>query len=110
MPELPEVEVVRAGLAPAVTGARVAAVDVLDERSLTRHDAASGDFESLLTGARIEREHVAALGAGLVHGLVEGGLGVRLEGGIEGESDVAAHRGEGIDLFVEEHPPACVAL
>ncbi|KRE30128.1 bifunctional DNA-formamidopyrimidine glycosylase/DNA-(apurinic or apyrimidinic site) lyase [Agromyces sp. Soil535] len=54
MPELPEVEVVRAGLAPAVTGARVAAVDVLDTRALTRHDAASGDFEALLTGARIE--------------------------------------------------------
>ncbi|MFC5791889.1 bifunctional DNA-formamidopyrimidine glycosylase/DNA-(apurinic or apyrimidinic site) lyase [Agromyces tardus] len=54
MPELPEVEVVRAGLAPAVTGARVAAVEVLDPRSLKRHDAASGDFEALVTGARIE--------------------------------------------------------
>jgi len=54
VPELPEVEVVRAGLAPAVTGARIAAVDVLDTRSLTRHDAASGDFEAILTGARIE--------------------------------------------------------
>ena len=54
MPELPEVEVVRAGLAPAVTGARVTAVDVLDPRALTRHQAASGDFESLVTGARIE--------------------------------------------------------
>ncbi|MFF2369614.1 bifunctional DNA-formamidopyrimidine glycosylase/DNA-(apurinic or apyrimidinic site) lyase [Agromyces sp. NPDC058110] len=53
MPELPEVEVVRAGLAPAVTGARIAAVDVLDERALTRHDAASGNFEALATGARI---------------------------------------------------------
>ncbi|SFR75386.1 DNA-(apurinic or apyrimidinic site) lyase [Agromyces sp. CF514] len=53
MPELPEVEVVRAGLAPAVTGARIAAVDVLDERALTRHDGASGDFEALATGARI---------------------------------------------------------
>lgn len=54
MPELPEVEVVRAGLAPAVTGAVVVAVEVLEPRSLKRHDAASGDFESLLTGARIE--------------------------------------------------------
>ncbi|KQM83203.1 bifunctional DNA-formamidopyrimidine glycosylase/DNA-(apurinic or apyrimidinic site) lyase [Agromyces sp. Leaf222] len=53
MPELPEVEVVRAGLAPAVTGARIAAVDVLDARALTRHDAASGDFEALTTGATI---------------------------------------------------------
>ena len=54
MPELPEVEVVRAELAPAVTGSRVTAVDVLDDRALTRHDAASGDFEAVVTGARIE--------------------------------------------------------
>lgn len=54
MPELPEVEVVRAGLAPAVTGAIVSAVEVLEPRSLKRHDAASGDFETLLTGARID--------------------------------------------------------
>lgn len=54
MPELPEVEVVRAGLAPAVTGARIAGVEVLDTRSLKRHEAASGDFERLLTGERIE--------------------------------------------------------
>lgn len=54
MPELPEVEVVRAGLAPAVTRARIAGVEVLDARSLKRHEAASGDFERLLTGERIE--------------------------------------------------------
>jgi formamidopyrimidine-DNA glycosylase len=53
VPELPEVEVVRAGLAPAVTGAVVAGVEVLDARSLKRHDPASGAFEALLTGARI---------------------------------------------------------
>lgn len=54
MPELPEVEVVRAGLAPAVTGATVTAVEVLDQRALTRHDPAIGDFEALVTGARID--------------------------------------------------------
>ena len=43
MPELPEVEVVRAGLAPAVTGARVAAVEVRDPRALKRHLPTSGD-------------------------------------------------------------------
>lgn len=37
MPELPEVEVVRAGLAPAVTGARVVGVSVEDHRALKRH-------------------------------------------------------------------------
>ena len=45
VPELPEVEVVRAGLAPAVTGARIAAVEVLDsaiaERGTRRHPATS---------------------------------------------------------------------
>ena len=74
MPELPEVEVVRAGLAPAITGARVVAVEVVDPRALKRHlplggadatgvgrhgvslDAESGalraaDFERRLTGA-----------------------------------------------------------
>lgn len=53
MPELPEVEVVRAGLAPAVTGARIAGVDVLDPRSLKRHDPATGDFAARLAGRRI---------------------------------------------------------
>jgi formamidopyrimidine-DNA glycosylase len=52
VPELPEVEVVRAGLAPAVTGATVIAVTVFDERSLKRHDGPSEDFIARLTGAR----------------------------------------------------------
>ena len=43
MPELPEVEVVRAGLAPAVTGARVIAAQVLDARALKRHVPLAGD-------------------------------------------------------------------
>ncbi|QBE50044.1 bifunctional DNA-formamidopyrimidine glycosylase/DNA-(apurinic or apyrimidinic site) lyase [Leucobacter triazinivorans] len=37
MPELPEVEVVRAGLAPAVDGARVLGAEVRDPRALKRH-------------------------------------------------------------------------
>ena len=51
MPELPEVEVVRAGLEPAVTGASVASVAVFDERSLRRHDGPAEDFIDRLTGA-----------------------------------------------------------
>ncbi|GAA1610557.1 bifunctional DNA-formamidopyrimidine glycosylase/DNA-(apurinic or apyrimidinic site) lyase [Leucobacter chromiireducens] len=43
MPELPEVEVVRAGLAPAVTGARVVAAEVRDPRALKRHVPLGGD-------------------------------------------------------------------
>ncbi|GAB3599546.1 bifunctional DNA-formamidopyrimidine glycosylase/DNA-(apurinic or apyrimidinic site) lyase [Microbacterium tumbae] len=53
MPELPEVEVVRAGLAPAVVGAIVTGVSVLDERALTRHPAGAADFVRLLEGATI---------------------------------------------------------
>lgn len=63
MPELPEVEVVRAGLAQAVTGARIHAVEVFDVRSLKRHNTSitgasspeerSADFERRLTGAAL---------------------------------------------------------
>ncbi|WP_022886489.1 bifunctional DNA-formamidopyrimidine glycosylase/DNA-(apurinic or apyrimidinic site) lyase [Glaciibacter superstes] len=52
MPELPEVEVVRAGLEPAVAGAVIDGVEVFDERSLRRHDRRSGDFAALLDGQR----------------------------------------------------------
>jgi formamidopyrimidine-DNA glycosylase len=52
MPELPEVEVVRLGLLPAVSGATVAAVTVFDERSLRRHDGPAEDFVDRLTGAQ----------------------------------------------------------
>ncbi|MFE1644895.1 bifunctional DNA-formamidopyrimidine glycosylase/DNA-(apurinic or apyrimidinic site) lyase [Microbacterium sp. P01] len=53
MPELPEVEVVRAGLAPAVTGAVITGVAVRDERALTRHAGSGLHFEGLLTDRRI---------------------------------------------------------
>ncbi len=53
MPELPEVEVVRHGLQPAVTGATIDAVEVLDERSLKRHSGPAEDFIERLTGARL---------------------------------------------------------
>lgn len=52
MPELPEVEVVRHGLEPVVTGATVTRVEVLDARSLRRHDGPEEDFVERLTGAR----------------------------------------------------------
>ena len=53
MPELPEVEVVRAGLEPAVTGAIIDAVTVFEERSLRRHDGPSEDFIERLVGRSI---------------------------------------------------------
>jgi formamidopyrimidine-DNA glycosylase len=51
MPELPEVEVVRSGLEPAVTGAVVTGVEVADRRSLRRHLGPT--FEDELTGRTI---------------------------------------------------------
>ncbi|MCC4249297.1 bifunctional DNA-formamidopyrimidine glycosylase/DNA-(apurinic or apyrimidinic site) lyase [Microbacterium testaceum] len=54
MPELPEVEVVRAGLEPAVSGALIASVDVRDARALTRHTGTGEHFEAELTGRRID--------------------------------------------------------
>lgn len=53
MPELPEVEVVRAGLAPAVIGSLITAVSVFDERALTRHAAGPSDFVARLEGRRV---------------------------------------------------------
>ncbi|MCU1416560.1 MAG: bifunctional DNA-formamidopyrimidine glycosylase/DNA-(apurinic or apyrimidinic site) lyase [Schumannella sp.] len=54
MPELPEVEVVRAGLAPVATGARVDRVVVLEPRSLRRHAGPPEDFVARLTGAAFD--------------------------------------------------------
>jgi len=42
--------VVRAGLAPAVTGARVTAITIFDERSLRRHPGPAEDFVDRLVG------------------------------------------------------------
>ena len=53
MPELPEVETVRAGLEPVLTGALVRDIRVLDERSLKRHLAGPADFVNTLIGSRI---------------------------------------------------------
>ncbi|MGZ8804575.1 MAG: bifunctional DNA-formamidopyrimidine glycosylase/DNA-(apurinic or apyrimidinic site) lyase [Microbacterium sp.] len=50
MPELPEVEVVRAGLDPAVTGSTVLGVTVVDERALTRYAGTSAQFEAAFAG------------------------------------------------------------
>ena len=57
MPELPEVEVVRAGLERHVLGARIVAVEVLHPRPIRRHLAGASAFADelrgrVLTGAR----------------------------------------------------------
>lgn len=53
MPELPEVEVVRAGLAPIVTGATVRSVTVADARSIRRFPGTPSAFAARLEGATI---------------------------------------------------------
>jgi len=50
MPELPEVEVVRRGLEPALTGRRVQAVRVLHPRPVRRHEAGPDAFAAALAG------------------------------------------------------------
>lgn len=50
VPELPEVEVVRAGLADRITGLQIDAVDVLHPRPVRRHLAGPEDFAARLTG------------------------------------------------------------
>ncbi|MGQ7295478.1 Fpg/Nei family DNA glycosylase [Quadrisphaera sp. KR29] len=54
MPELPEVEVVRRGLARWTTGARVDAVEVLHPRPVRRHTAGADDLVARLRGARVD--------------------------------------------------------
>ncbi|GAC1442747.1 MAG: bifunctional DNA-formamidopyrimidine glycosylase/DNA-(apurinic or apyrimidinic site) lyase [Mycobacteriales bacterium] len=53
MPELPEVEVVRVGLAKGVVGRTIERVDVLHPRSVRRHLAGPRDFEDLLAARTI---------------------------------------------------------
>lgn len=54
MPELPEVEVVRRGLDPALRGAVIEGVAVHDARALTRHRGGVADFETTLAGRRVD--------------------------------------------------------
>ena len=53
MPELPEVETVRAGLAEFIAGATIDAVEVFDSRSLKRHQPGPVDFVKTLTGSKV---------------------------------------------------------
>lgn len=53
MPELPEVEVVRRGLARWVRGRTVTGVEVLDPRSIRRHALGTEDFIGNIEGATV---------------------------------------------------------
>lgn len=54
MPELPEVETVRLGLAHLVAGARVTGVRVLDARAVRRQPGGAGSFARRLAGRVLE--------------------------------------------------------
>ncbi|HZL80650.1 MAG TPA: DNA-formamidopyrimidine glycosylase family protein, partial [Demequina sp.] len=54
MPELPEVETVRDGLARHVLDRTVTAVEVRREYSVRRHEGGPLDFAGRLTGRRFE--------------------------------------------------------
>jgi formamidopyrimidine-DNA glycosylase len=53
MPELPEVETVRIGLAKSITGATITGLKVYDARSLKRHLSGKSDFEKKLIGRQV---------------------------------------------------------
>ncbi|HET6504970.1 MAG TPA: bifunctional DNA-formamidopyrimidine glycosylase/DNA-(apurinic or apyrimidinic site) lyase [Amycolatopsis sp.] len=54
MPELPEVEVVRAGLQAHVAGRVIAKAEVLHPRAIRRHPAGAEDFTGRLAGLPVE--------------------------------------------------------
>ena len=54
MPELPEVETVRRGLAEHVSGRTIRSVDVLHQRAVRRHVLGAVDFAGRLAGQRID--------------------------------------------------------
>ena len=53
MPELPEVETVRRGLAAHVAGRTITAVRVHHPRAVRRHEAGAADLTARLLGQRI---------------------------------------------------------
>ena len=53
MPELPEVETVRAGLAKSITNATVTGLRIHDPRSLKRHLSGVQDFQTKLVGSKV---------------------------------------------------------
>ena len=105
MPELPEVETVRAGLAEHSVGRPVQAVRVVDARSLRRHLPGPAHFEAALTGRALrgayrrgkylwltlsEPDGALADEALVVHLGMSGQLLVRDEPGEASESDSAS--------------------
>lgn len=96
MPELPEVETVRDGLARHVLGREVVAVDVRRGSSVRRHDGGPVDFAARLTGRRL----VAAVRRGKY-------LWLLLDDAASGEA-LLAHLGMSGQLLVRSPDPGGV--
>lgn len=124
MPELPEVETVRAGIADHSLGRPVRAVRVVDARSLRRHLPGPVDFEAALTGRALrgayrrgkylwltlsEPDGTLADEALVVHLGMSGQLLVRDEPGEASESD-SASEAEARAAFDEQPRHLRVAL
>ena len=124
MPELPEVETVRAGLADHSLGRPVQAVRVVDARSLRRHLPGPAHFEAALTGRALrgayrrgkylwltlsEADGTLADEALVVHLGMSGQLLVRDEPGEASESD-SASEAEARAAFDEQPRHLRVAL
>ena len=129
MPELPEVEVVRAGLAPAVRDARIAGVEVRDTRALKRHKpvgvgagagagdsaAVAADFERRLVGARLLEPvrrgkflWMPLAGAGVAGASVAGvsGAGGAADASAVPEQALLAHLGMSGQMLLRAHEAA----
>jgi formamidopyrimidine-DNA glycosylase len=91
MPELPEVEVVRRGLAGHVLDRRIARVEVAHPRAVRRHAAGGGDFAARLAGRTI----TAACRRGKY-------LWLELDGGAAGSDAVLAHLGMSGQMLVAD--------
>jgi formamidopyrimidine-DNA glycosylase len=91
VPELPEVEVVRRGLAAHVVGRRIARVDVAHPRAVRRHIAGGDDF----AGRLAEHTITAAFRRGKY-------LWLELDGGAPGSDAVLAHLGMSGQMLVAE--------
>jgi formamidopyrimidine-DNA glycosylase len=89
VPELPEVEVVRRGLADHVLDRTIAEVSVAHPRAVRRHVEGAADFSARLTGRTIS----AARRRGKY-------LWLDLDGGTEGEDAVLAHLGMSGQMLV----------
>jgi formamidopyrimidine-DNA glycosylase len=91
VPELPEVEVVRRGLADHVLERRIARVDVVHPRAVRRHLAGGDDFAARLAGRTI----TAARRRGKY-------LWLDLDGGAEQSDAVLAHLGMSGQMLVAD--------